>query len=310
MRRGFTLIELLVVVAIIALLIAILLPSLARAREQAKRAACGVNQHQIAIALHAYATSERGRFPYGLQTFSPTFGPPSLGNVLWTGTLKVGQGGAPASEKFNDLPAYINLYFRKYAQAPKLYYCPSQEKFKYGAGGKEGWPSTDIVRNDTATWGFSIGYNFWANHWMGKGNKDALYEYPDNWQTHGLLGQVGESTTDSNTSERMLVSDIMSDLRSRATVIKAHLGPNEAGPNIAPDLSFNSHGGPLNFLGGNVTYLDGGTQWRSRQVCEGDFIADWQRYKAKQISLQGVRHMVVISADLPNIPSSKMNVYW
>jgi len=61
--RGFTLIELLVVVAIIALLIAILLPSLARARIVAKRVVCGTQQRQLATAMHAYAAENRGMFP-------------------------------------------------------------------------------------------------------------------------------------------------------------------------------------------------------------------------------------------------------
>jgi len=60
---GFTLVELLVVVAIIALLIAILLPSLGRVRELATRAVCASNQRQIALTTLTYATEYRGRFP-------------------------------------------------------------------------------------------------------------------------------------------------------------------------------------------------------------------------------------------------------
>jgi len=56
---GFTLIELLVVVAIIALLVAILLPSLTRAREIAKRATCGSNLRQIGVSATTYATSNK-----------------------------------------------------------------------------------------------------------------------------------------------------------------------------------------------------------------------------------------------------------
>ncbi|HUO09290.1 MAG TPA: prepilin-type N-terminal cleavage/methylation domain-containing protein [Phycisphaerae bacterium] len=55
--RGFTLIELLVVVAIIALLIAILLPSLGRARDNAKRTVCLSKIRQIALAAQTYASN-------------------------------------------------------------------------------------------------------------------------------------------------------------------------------------------------------------------------------------------------------------
>lgn len=61
--RGFTLIELLVVVAIIALLIAILLPSLNRARESAKVAVCGSNMRQQLIAIQYYAEDNQQRMP-------------------------------------------------------------------------------------------------------------------------------------------------------------------------------------------------------------------------------------------------------
>ena len=61
-RRGFTLIELLVVVSIIALLVAILMPALARAKEQANALVCSTNLHGIGYAFYYYK-EKYGHFP-------------------------------------------------------------------------------------------------------------------------------------------------------------------------------------------------------------------------------------------------------
>jgi prepilin-type N-terminal cleavage/methylation domain-containing protein len=62
-RRGFTLIELLVVVAIIALLIAILLPSLGKARELSNRSVCAANLKGIVQSMNVYGADNSDNYP-------------------------------------------------------------------------------------------------------------------------------------------------------------------------------------------------------------------------------------------------------
>jgi prepilin-type N-terminal cleavage/methylation domain-containing protein/prepilin-type processing-associated H-X9-DG protein len=117
-RRGFTLIELLVVVAIIALLISLILPSLAGAREAARRAKCESNLRQIATALNLYA-----------QDFKETV---VLAN--WASLDKLGAGWLykPPIQFLAEHRRTGTLW--QYLEADEVYRCPThKEPFKKSA---------------------------------------------------------------------------------------------------------------------------------------------------------------------------------
>lgn len=125
-KAGFTLVELLVVVGIIALLIAMLLPALSRAREAAKATTCLSNIRQLAGALVMYTIENKGYLPVQYGDVS-TFADPSVFDTPNPGNWNV----------FASLMHYLDGV----NTASSLWVCPSAGEATWTGWGEPAAPS-------------------------------------------------------------------------------------------------------------------------------------------------------------------------
>ncbi len=121
-KDGFTLIELLVVIAIIAILASLLLPTLGKAKEYARRAKCISNVRQLGIASMLYVTDNNDAFPLNGQV--PDGG--DSHNLRWVqGHMKHDNTASTDPVNANLLidPKYAQ--FAAYLKGAEIYKCPS-----------------------------------------------------------------------------------------------------------------------------------------------------------------------------------------
>ncbi len=173
-RNGFTLVELLVVISIIALLIALLLPALARARSLALQIQCASNMQQIGLAMQEYANEYSGTYPLGCTAFNPYGGFRYPSNDTYPGwgfsLLYYGSFGEVGGKMVNARPGILTPN----AQGIALLYSPESGYINYRNNlGAITYDSSGLENQ----WTFYTSYLYWVDR--GDGPINTVSTFPD-----------------------------------------------------------------------------------------------------------------------------------
>ncbi len=172
-KGGFTLVELLVVVAIIAILIALLLPAVQQARNTAKRIQCSNNLKQIGLALLTYHDSHHTLPPaavWGRPNDYTVVKPQFAYHHTWMTKILPQLGQQPL---YNMMDPRVRAYDQPFVtQKFKGFRCPADNDFKHSVD-THNLAITNYVANEGYDWywGRSFPSGSWEAQWA-----------PDIWQ--------------------------------------------------------------------------------------------------------------------------------
>ena len=225
-KLGFTLIELLVVIAIIALLAAILFPAFARARENARRAACQSNLKQIGIGIAQYSQDYDERLPINQTNYSGYYG-----------VLNYGDPGAPTSY-------WTAIY--PYTKSAQIELCPSSTPYTASVGGLNPtansnasyMANTMLLESDDAT----QNYVPQGRHIASIPNPSQIIEMQEEPQSFSYAAYGPDSIFNNAANANPM------------RYFYWHDNNGTGGPEVYSNVHFN---------GGNLLFADGHVKWRA-----------------------------------------------
>lgn len=148
-RRAFTLVDILVTIAVIAVLIGLLLPSVSMVRESARRVVCSSDLRQLGLGINMYAEDNRSILPESvfLEEVSSREAFPIAPHLMDTVRTDADEFSAREWGQWDGLGL---LFSASYIEAPSVFYCPSHTGENRESDNIDRWDSaleTELVSN-------------------------------------------------------------------------------------------------------------------------------------------------------------------